>query len=238
MNLNREEEREYSLNKEAYINDILKRKEEAIIELYHTGKYKGVYGKKYSKSKANGIKYYIARWLTLKGWSRERIEEEMQDYYNELFVEVWKIKLHRWPELLNNIEHLTRTICRIAKCHLFRDVNENYPKAKSYYEKNKLFSTSLDRDMQRVNHNEFLDIEEEYVIGDTKIEPFQAMYGLTCDEFLSFMTEKEKELFYSYINKKGTGKKGRYTNADKEHYANIYNEISGICNRIKNELNK
>lgn len=229
MNLNRDEEFE---------KQILKRKEEAITELYNTGRYKGLYMGRESKCKDNPIKSYIAGWLKMKGLKDKAIEQEMPDYYNELFKEVHLIKLEKWPELLENPKKLTATICLICQRHLFRDVNEKYPKAKSYYEKQKLFSTSLDRDTQRVNHNEYLEIEGEYVIGDIENNPFETKYGITCDKFLSLMTEEEKDLFYSYLNKKGSGQKGRYTNADKEHYQEIYNKISGICNRIKNELNK
>lgn len=229
MNLNREEEFDKNLHK---------RKEEAIIELYHTGRYQGLYMGRTSNCKDNPIKAYIGGWMKMKGFKDKAIEQEINDYNNELFKEVHLIKLEKWEELLANPKKLTATICLIAQRHLFRDVNEKYPKAKSYYEKNKLFSTSLDRETQRVNHNEFLDIEGEFIVGDIAIDPFENKYGITCDKFLSLMTEEEKALFYSYLNKKGTGQKGRYTNADKEHYANIYNEISGICNRIKNNLNK
>jgi hypothetical protein len=227
-----------NLNREEFDKNLQKRKEEAITELYHTGRYKGLYMGKESRCKDNPIRAYIAGWLKMKGVKDKAIEQEMNDYYNELFKEIHLIKLEKWEELLENPKKLTATICLIAQRHLFRDVNEKYPKAKSYYEKNKLFSTSLDREIQRVNHNEFLDIEGEYVIGDIEINPFENKYGITCDKFLSLMTAEEKDLFYSYINKRGTGQKGRYTNADKEHYANIYNEISGICNRIKSDLNK
>ena len=231
-----EEKKEYSLNQQAYINDILKRKDEAIKELYATGKYKGIYGKKYSKSKANPIKHYIARWLRDKGWSRERIDEEMQDYYNELFVEVWKMKLHRWPELLNNIEHLTRTICLIVKRHLFRDVTKRYPSAKSYYEKNKRFS-SEDKDIKRVNHSELFEIEDEFIIEDDQVTGFEKKYSINVDDFIEMMTAEQKELFYSYIEKKGTGKKGRFNNADRAKYNEILEQVTRDCKDILKKLN-
>ena len=232
-----EEKREYTLNQQAYIDDILKRKEEAIKELYATGKYKGIYGKKISKSKANPIKHYIARWLKMKGWSAERIAEEMQDYYNELFVEVWKIKLHRWTELLNNIERLTRTICRIVKCHLFRDVNERYPSAKSYYEKNKRFSVDYDKDIKRVNHSELFEIEDEYIIEDDQATGFEKKHSINVDDFIQLMTKEQRELFYSYIEKKGTGKKGRFNNADRAKYNEILEQVTKDCKEILKRLN-
>lgn len=232
-----EEKREYSLNQQAYIDDILKRKEEAIKELYATGKYKGIYGKKYSKSKANGIKYYIARWLKdNKGWSRERIDAEMQHYYNELFVEVWKIKLHRWSKLLDNIEHLTRTICLIAKRHLFRNITEKSPKAKSYYEKNKLFS-SEDKDIKRVNHSELFEIEDEFIIEDDQVTGFEKKYSINVDDFIEMMTAEQKELFYSYIEKKGTGQKGRFNNADRAKYNEILEQVTRDCKELLKKLN-
>lgn len=227
-----------NLDKEEFDKNLQKRKEEAVNELYLTGRYKGLYMGKESRCKDNPIKAYIGGWMKMKGFKDKAIEQEMGDYYNELFKEVHLIKLDKWQELLDNPKKMTATICLIAQRHLFRDVNEKYPKAKSYYEKNKLFSTAFDRDANRVNHNEYLEIEGEYIIGDIEINPFKAMYGITCDKFINMMTEDEKDLFYSYINKKGTGQKGRYTNADKEHYTNIYNDVSGICNRIKNDLNK
>jgi len=231
-----EEKKEYSLNKQAYIDDILKRKEEALKELYTTGKYKGIYGKKYSKSKANPIKHYIGRWLRDKGWSRERIDEEMQDYYNELFVEVWKMKLHRWPELLNNIEHLTRTICLIVKRHLFRDVTKIYPSAKSYYEKNKRFS-SEDKDIKRVNHSELFENDDEYIIEDDQVRGFEKKYSINVDDFIEMMTAEQKELFYSYVEKKGTGKKGRFNNADRAKYNEILEQVTRDCKDILKRIN-
>lgn len=229
MNLNRDEE---------FDKDLQKRKDEAIKELYLTGRYQGLYMGRASNCKDNPIKAYIAGWMKIKGFKEKAIEQELPDYYNELFKEVHLIKLQKWEELLDNPKKLTATICLIAQRHLFRDVNEKYPKAKSYYEKNKLFSTSLDRETQRVNHNEFLEIEGEYVIGDIEVNPFETKYGISCDKFLQLMTEDEKDLFYSYLNKKGTGQKGRYTNADKERYNQIFDKISGICDRIKNDLNR
>lgn len=224
-------------NKEEFDKQILKRKEEAIKELYTTGRYKGTYMGRESSSNHNPIVHYISGWLKSKGWNDEKISSEMPDYYNEIFTEVLKIKLEKWPELLDNPKKLTATICLMAKRHLFRDVNEKYPTAKSYYEKNKRFSTEYDKDIKRVNHSELFEIEDEYIIEDDQGTGFNKKYELNVDDFIELMTEEQKELFYSYIEKKGTGQKGRFNSLDREKYNEILLQITNNCNDILKKIN-
>ncbi len=51
------------------------------------------------------------------------------------------------------------------------------------------------------------------------------------------MTEEQKELFYRYINKKGTGKKGRFNNADREKYNEILEQVTKDCKDILKKIN-
>lgn len=215
----------------------LKRKEEAITELYTTGRYKGTYMGRTSNCKDNPIKAYIAGWLKIKGWNEQKIDAEMEDYYNELFTEFCKIKLHKWPELLDNPRKMTATICLMAQRHLFRDVNEKYPSAKSYYEKNKRFSTEYDKDIKRINHSELTENDDEYIIEDDQATGFEKKYKINVDEFLELMSQEQKELFYSYINKKGTGQKGRFNNLDRERYDEILKKITKDCKDILKKIN-
>ncbi len=228
MNNNKEEE---------FDKNLQERKEEAIKELYLTGRYKGTYMGKESKCKDNPIKSYIAGWLKMKGWNEQKIDSEMDDYYNELFAEVWKIKLEKWPELLDNPKKMTATICLMAQRHLFRDVNEKYPTAKSYYEKNKRFSSEYDKDIKRINHSELFEIENEYIIEDDQATGFEKKHSINVDDFINMMTAEQKELFYSYINKRGTGKKGRFNNSDREKYNEILEQITRDCKEILKRLN-
>ncbi|WP_312745987.1 hypothetical protein [Sphingobacterium multivorum] len=215
----------------------LKRKEEAITELYLTGRYKGLYMGRESSCKDNPIKVYVSNWMKLKGWNEQKIDSEIDDYYNELFTEFCKIKLHKWPELLDNPRKMTATICLMAQRHLFRDVNEKYPKAKSYYEKNKLFSTALDREMQRINHIEFLEMDNEHIIDDDQETGFEKKYKIDVDGFMALMTEEQRQLFYNYINKKGTGQKGRFNNADRAKYNEILEQVTKDCKEILKRIN-
>lgn len=216
----------------------LKRKDEAITELYTTGRYKGLYMGRESSCKDNPIKAYISGWLKIKGWNEQKIDSEMGDFYNELFKEVYLIKLEKWPELLDNPRKMTATICLMAQRHLFRDVNEKYPSAKSYYEKNKRFSLEYDQDIRRVNHSELFENDDEYIIEDDQATGFEKKHSINVDDFIELMTEEQKELFYRYINKKGTGKKGRFNNADRENYNEILEQITKDCKDILRRLNE
>jgi len=225
-------------NKELeFDKNLLKRKDEAIKELYTTGRYKGTYMGRESSSGHNPIVHYISGWLKSKGWSDEKISREMGDYYNEVFTEVLKIKLEKWPELLENPKKLTATICLMVKRHLFRDVNEKYPSPKSYYEKIKRYSIEYNKDMKRVNTSELFDNEDEYIIEDNSITGFEKKYELNVDDFIELMTAEQKELFYIYINKKGTGKKGRFNNLDREKYNEILLQITNNCKELLKKLN-
>ncbi|MGF7028845.1 hypothetical protein [Sphingobacterium sp. HSC-15S19] len=228
MNNNKEEE---------FDKNLLKRKDEAIKELYTTGRYKGLYMGRESSSSHNPIVHYISGWLKSKGWSDEKISREMGDFYNELFKEVYLIKLEKWPELLDNPKKLTATICLMAQRHLFRDVNEKYPSAKSYYEKNKRFSTEYDKEIKRINHSELTENDDEYIIEDDQETGFEKKYKIDVDVFIALMTEEQRQLFYRYINKKGTGKKGRFNNADREKYNEILEQITKDCKDILRRLN-
>ncbi len=222
---------------EEFDKDLQKRKDEAIKELYLTGKYKGLYMGRESSSSHNGIVHYIAGWMEMKGWSDEKISMEMGDFYNELFKEVYLIKLEKWPELLENPKKLTATICRIAMCHLFRNVTKKYPSAKSYYEKNKRFSSEYDKEIKRINHSELFENDNEYIIEDDQETGFEKKHSINVDDFIELMTEEQKELFYSYINKKGTGKKGRFNNADRAKYNEILEQVTRDCKEILKRLN-
>ncbi|WP_313268708.1 hypothetical protein [Sphingobacterium sp.] len=215
----------------------LKRKEEAITELYTTGRYKGLYMGRESSCKDNPIKVYIAGWLKIKGWNEQKIDSEMEDYYNELFTEFCKIKLHKWPDLLDNPRKMTATICLMAQRHLFRNLTEKSPKAKSYYEKNKLFSNSYNQEIKIVNHTEIFENECEMILEDDSLTGFEKKYKINVDEFLELMSQEQKELFYSYINKKGTGQKGRFNNADRERYDEILKQITKDCKNLLKKIN-
>lgn len=225
-------------NNKEYLEELQKRKEEAISELYLTGRYKGLYMGKESKCKDNPIKAYIAGWMKSKGWKKEKIEQEMDDYYNEVFTEFCKIKIEKWPDILENPRKMTATLCLMVQRHLFRDVNEKYPKAKSYHEKGKLFSTSYNKNMGVVNHRELFETKDEIILEDIPNTPFETKYGVTVDDFMSLMTDDEKKQFYQYLGKRGTGKSGRYTNQDRMRFEEILESISDVCHRIKNDLNK
>lgn len=225
-------------NKELeFDKNLLKRKDEAIKELYITGRYKGTYMGRESSSGHNPIVHYISGWLKSKGWGDEKISREMGDYYNELFKEVYLIKLEKWPELLDNPRKLTATICLMAQRHLFRDVNEKYPSAKSYYEKNKRFSTEYDKDIKRINHSELTENDDEYIIEDDQATGFEKKHSINVDVFIELMTEEQRELFYAYINKKGTGKKGRFNNADRAKYNEILEQVTKDCKEVLKRLN-
>lgn len=225
-------------NKEKeFEKQILKRKEDAIKELYLTGRYKGLYMGRTSSCKDNPIKAYISGWMKIKGWNEQKIDAEMEDYYNELFTEFCKIKLEKWPELLDNPRKITATICLMAQRHLFRDVNEKYPSAKSYYEKNKRFSSEYDQDIKRINHSELFENDDEYIIKDDQETGFEKKYELHVDDFINMMTTEQRELFYSYINKKGTGKKGRFNNADREKYNEILEQVTKDCKDLLKKIN-
>ncbi len=216
----------------------LKRKEEAITELYTTGRYKGLYMGRESSCKDNPIKAYIAGWLKIKGWNEQKIDAEMEDYYNELFTEFCKIKLHKWPDLLDNPRKMTATICLMAQRHLFRNLTEKSPKAKSYYEKNKLFSNSYNQEIKIVNHTEIFENECEMILEDDSLTGFEKKYKINVDEFLELMSQEQKELFYKYINKKGTGQKGRFNNADREKYNEILEQVTKDCKDILRRLDE
>jgi len=232
-----EEKREYSLNQQAYIDDILKRKEEAITELYLTGRYKGTYMGIKAKSKANPIKGYIIRKFQERGWNSERIDAVMDDYYNEVFLEVAKIKINKWPDLLSIPVKMTATICLMAERNLFRVVNERYPKPKGFLEKNKLFSSQFNKEIKIVNHTEIFENECEMILEDDSVTGFEKKHSINVDDFIELMTEEQKELFYSYIEKKGTGKKGRFNNADRAKYNEILEQVTRDCKDILKKLN-
>jgi len=125
----------------------------------------------------------------------------------------------------------------MAQRHLFRDVNDKYPSAKSYYEKNKRFSVEYDQEIKRINHSELFEIDDEYIIEDDQETGFNKKYKINVDDFIALMTEEQKEVFYSYINKKGTGKKGRFNNADRAKYNEILEQVTKDCKDILKKIN-
>lgn len=102
----------------------LERKKALIIEeLYVTGRFKGEYMGKYSNKPINGIKAYIKQWLKEKG-IRENLNDMIEDFYQELFVHIGKIKAESLVELSKNNKKLFATICTIIQRQLMKvDVN-------------------------------------------------------------------------------------------------------------------
>lgn len=221
------------------IKELEKAKDEAITDLYATGRYKNLYMGRTAKSKENPLKAYIKQWLVCRG-IKHNVEEMIDDYYQELFIHLLKIKAEKWEELINNPRKMTATACLIIQRQLFMNRSDKYPSTNiSYFEKNNHNSIIDNNESVRVNTSELFENEEEMILEDIDdVCSIEEKYGVSIDDILGEMTAEEVIDFYDYINKKGTGKKGRYTKADTNKYKEMYANISNTVMKIKEDLNK
>lgn len=221
------------------IKELEAQKSEAIQDLYATGRYKNLYMGRTAKSKENPLKAYIKQWLVCRG-VKHNIEEMIDDYYQELFVHLLKIKAEKWEELINNPRKMTATACLIIQRQLFMNRSDKYPSTNiSYFEKMNHNSIIDNNSSRRVNISELFENEGEMILEDIDdVCSIEEKYGVSIDDILDEMTPEQVTDFYAFINKKGTGKKGRYTKADTEKYKKLYVNISNTVMKIKEDLNK
>lgn len=127
-------------------------KTKIIEEIYKTGRYQGMYMGVYSNNKQNPIKAYIRQWLNEKG-IKENMNTMINDFYQELFIHIGKIKAEKLIELAQNNKQLFATICTIIKRQLMKtDENPIINFLKKYLIENHNLKAELDSLINQVEY--------------------------------------------------------------------------------------
>jgi len=203
--------------------DLKKLKNDLITELYLTGRSKGLYMGVSAKSKENPLKKYIERWLYTRGI--KNVEEHIDDYYNELFVHISKLKDESFIEFDRNPKKFTATACWIAKIQLFlNEANKKVTPKASYFNRNMYLSSQNDikqgRDVEIIEWNE-QDKDIDYIISTENSDVISEIY--------QHFTDEDKKQLEKLLKQKKRSKK------DKEEFQKLYQEVEETINKIKKE---
>ncbi|WP_316736260.1 hypothetical protein [Pedobacter aquatilis] len=113
-------------------------KDKVLTDLYLNGSVNGVYMKKHSNSKVNGLKFYISRWFKHFGVF-QTMDLFIHDIYQLIFVELAKIDDDKFintyfEDGILNVNKLCATACLMVKRKaFFKLYRENKHKGKSTY---------------------------------------------------------------------------------------------------------
>jgi len=205
---------------------------EVITELYKTGRYKGKYFNRTSKSKVNPIKSYISIHCQRNGI---KINEAslIDDCYDEIFYQVWKIPATKFRAIMiesPNGSKLNALVCRIAICHCFSV--KNNPASSGVI--HNIMNNSNYRDSIQIDYVEsYEEYSKGYITRDTlnidDTEPFERKHGHSPEDIIKELTEQDKKQFDQIIGRQPQGKRSKATNDQREE---LYNRIREIKNKM------